>query len=69
MNGVEERTRDVAGVVHVQIQTDAGRIVAERYGVFLVPTYLLFDRRGGLVAQERVIDEDMAQRLRELAAR
>jgi hypothetical protein len=54
-----------ANVVRVQIQTDAGRKVAERYGARFTPTFVLFDRAGTVVALERSA-ESAASRLRSL---
>ena len=54
-----------ANVVRVQIQTDAGREAAERYGAGFVPTFVVFDRAGTVVVRETSADA-AASRLRSL---
>lgn len=67
MDGIEERTKDVATVVRVNIRSAGGRVLAERYGVSFTPTFLLFDRNGALVERTSAIAPEMADRLRALA--
>ena len=68
VDGIEERTHDVATVVRIDIQTADGGRVAERYGLVFTPSFVIFDRQGHLVERLGRVDQTTADRLRALAA-
>lgn len=69
MDGIERDTAPGAKVVRIDLTRPSGREIGSRYGVEFVPAFLIFDRRGQLVAHARVVDgPGFTRRLRELAA-
>jgi hypothetical protein len=67
VDGLEPEVNGRASVVRVQIQTDAGREAAARYGAVFTPTFVVFDRAGTLVDRGSNA-EGAASRLRSLLA-
>ena len=69
MDGIAEATAGVANVVRLRIQSPEGAAAAERYGLELTPSYVLFDSEGSVVTRARSVDGATADRLRSLARR
>ena len=51
MNGVKEEMAGEVDVVHLNLVSGVGREIGGRYDVKIVPTTLLFDGQGNLVAR------------------
>ena len=51
MNGIKEDMAGRVDVVHLNLVSAVGREVGNRYGVKIVPTTLLFNGEGELVAR------------------
>ena len=67
VDGIEERTKDVATVVRVDILSADGARIADRYGVVFTPGFVVFDRSGAVVERPSRADPALADRLRALA--
>lgn len=66
MNGIEKELEGTVRVVRLDIASNLGKSVAQRYGVSAVPTVLVLDGEGEVVHRESGIPdrEDVVARAR-----
>lgn len=57
MNGIEKDLEGTARVVRLDIASDLGKTVAERYGVSAVPTVVVLDGYGEVTHRESGIPD------------
>jgi len=67
VDGIERQTRGVANVIRIDIRTEEGRRVADRYGIEYTPSYVIFDASGQALERLGAAGADTTDRLRALA--